>query len=745
MPKKNNNSGIPPLAHYWMQPETLIESGVSQSLACIATTFEFDAAFFETELLPRFLGLRFDHTENEPSFLVEREDALDALSGRVAVLVDQSRFDPAQSTMRWDQIPVQVPAGILHAKITLLAWERFLRIIVGSANLTRAGYRKNREVFAALDFWNDSDSVPLRVLRDTLDFLALTLNWSRVAPAVRDRTSKTIEDVRQSVRNWTAAPEEFTPRQRPRVALAATHPANGQRAARSTLAEIVEYWGNRRATSISVVTPFVGQHTSGDSRDLVIDKLMGVPRSRECEGWLVVPELPKTAEEEQSHVCMPRIVGQAWSAAFNSPRAAYVLPLPLCVKDKEDRNRDLHSKAILLENDGDTLMMIGSSNFTPHGMGIACYNVEANLVFEDQAGEKRNGLSLSDRLQLPLDWDDAVDATEVVWLEPAEPPEDAPDPNKVLPPFFAWATYSQQTGELRLSLDRTKPEPVAWSVRLPGAGEDSGLALFARNALPETSETPILSHTFQEDARGVNIVALVVEWTDSEDQHRQARLGVCVESMESLLPTPEYRKLGADAIIECLMSGKSPSQWYDQQQNAIARGSRNVAAIESLQSVDTSGYLLYRVRRFGRAITGMCDRISRTVPHPAAIRYRLLRDPFGPVSLATTLLSMEAGKIQGWCAQLEREHRVFLLTEILLAVSHLRPRFYKQAARGKGRRELMAQFDEAERQLAEALDKESAANGDGLPTNLRTYIEAVRSRTSQQSSTLTDGEVEDAG
>jgi hypothetical protein len=477
---------------------------------------------------------------------------------------------------------------------------------------------------------------------------------------------------------------------------------------------------------------------------LVIDKLMEVPRSRECEGWLVVPELPKTADEETPHIPMPRIVGQAWSAAFELPRAAYVLPLPLCVKDKEDRNRDLHSKAILLENDDDSLMMIGSSNFTPRGMGLGTYNVEANLVFEDRTGERRNGLPLNARLQLPLAWDDAVDTTEVVWLEPAELPEDTPDSDKVLPPFFAWATYSQQTGELKLSLDRTEAEPMAWSVRLPGAAGDTGLALFGRDGVPGTSETTILSHTFQGDARGVNIVALLVEWTDSEGQRRQARLGVCVESMESLLPPNEYRKLGAEAIIECLMSGKSPSQWYDQQQNSAARGAKNDAAIESLRAVDTSGYLLYRVRRFGRAITGMCDRIIRTVPHPAAIRYRLLKDPFGPVSLATTLSSVDAGETKGWCARLETEHRVFLLTEILLAVSHLRRRFYK-ATRGKDRKQLMAQFDEAERQVTEALDKESRYDGDGLPTNLRAYVEAVRSRTSQQPSTPTGGEVEDAG
>jgi len=135
MPKKSN--GVPPLTQYWMPPDSLIESGPGLPWACLATTFEFDAAFFEAELLPRFLGLRFDHSENEPSFLVEREEAL-ALS-RVAVLVDQSRLDPTQTTMRWDQIPVRVPGGILHAKITLLAWQRFLRVIVGSANLNRYG------------------------------------------------------------------------------------------------------------------------------------------------------------------------------------------------------------------------------------------------------------------------------------------------------------------------------------------------------------------------------------------------------------------------------------------------------------------------------------------------------------------------------------------------------------------------------------------------------------------------------
>src|SRR5687767_6797430 len=130
MAKKTRSSDRPPLSHYWTPPAVEIEGGLGEPWACIASTFEFDAEFFETELLPRFLGLKFDQTENEPSFLVEREEAL-ALA-RVAVLVDHSRFDSSQTTLRWDQVQVLIPGGIQHAKVTVLAWENLIRVMIGS-------------------------------------------------------------------------------------------------------------------------------------------------------------------------------------------------------------------------------------------------------------------------------------------------------------------------------------------------------------------------------------------------------------------------------------------------------------------------------------------------------------------------------------------------------------------------------------------------------------------------------------
>src|ERR1700687_5481421 len=114
MAKKTNSTNT--LSSYWCPPTDLMSNGVGEPVVCVATTFEFHADFFETELVPRFLGLKFDHTENESTFLVEREEKLRETD--IAVLVDLSRVDPRQTTLSWDQIPIAVPGAraIQHAK-----------------------------------------------------------------------------------------------------------------------------------------------------------------------------------------------------------------------------------------------------------------------------------------------------------------------------------------------------------------------------------------------------------------------------------------------------------------------------------------------------------------------------------------------------------------------------------------------------------------------------------------------------
>jgi len=714
-----------PLADYWRPPADCgLKDGVGEAVSCLATTFEFDAGFFETELLPRFLGLRFDHTENERTFVIEREESL--ATTRVGVLVDVSRFDPCQTTLQWDQLPIQVPGGIQHAKVTLLVWERLIRLIVGSANLSRQGYRRNRELFAALDFLDSPDSAPLHILHDALAFTDLLSTWSRTLPAATQRIRETTEQIRVRVRRWSNAPRDFSPRERPRVGIVVSHPAHASGSAQSALKQLIQLWLPRRVVRLTVMTPFVGQQTNGE--DAVLQSMRELPMVRDAEGRLLVPEIPAPEGAQRSIVPLPRHFGQCWKKRFGEN--SRILLVPKCVEKVDERPRDLHAKAILIEGDSHDLLMTGSSNFTPHGMGIGAFNCEANLVFEDKANMKRDGRTFDDRLGVPVSWDDPVGMDDVAWQDPEQPPEDAQPAKPHLPAFFAWASYSQTTGVIRVGVDRNHPEPSDWTIGFTGQSVERLASLFSRSACPADGTT--LSFTLDMRARGIHLTALRVGWIDKGATRQEGFLAVAVEDRDNdLLPPEEFRGLSLEGIIECLLSGRTPTEWIDGKDDPKRKRKRKTSkddAIESLRAVDTSNYMLYRVRRFGRALAAMADRITRTSPTPDAIRYRLLRDPLGPVHLAETLsgsandhdAEQPSAEILGY--------KLYVLAEMLLSVSHVGQ--YFQIAGGRNGKWVMPLFQEAREKIRVVIQR-IGDQSDPLPDDLSRYLKACLSESAR--------------
>lgn len=704
--KKTNSEGT--LASYWCPPTDVLADGVGEPVACVASTFEFDTAFFETELLPRFLGLKFDHTENELTFLIEREEKL-ALTN-AAVLVEIHKVDPGQTTLRWDQVPIAVPGAqsIQHSKIVLLVWERLVRLIVGSANLTRPGYRRNREVFAALDFYNDNASPPRRPVEDAISLLEQMLSWSRVPEATREGTRDVLSQVRNKLAGWTAMPQDYRPREKPRVSFIATRPALNAEPPTSAFERVAELWGSRSVSEVTVITPFVGQ-PNGDG-DQVVRRLAALPRSRDCVGWLVAPRHASEESDPVVRVALHQTFGKAWHQCFHAHGGGRILAIPPFVKGVDKVQRSLHSKVLSLTGGDQLFLMIGSSNFTPHGMGIGVFNVEANLLFEDVGAEAWSGIDL------PLHWNDASAMEDVQWDEQALPAEDCIDHAAMLPRFFFCASYSQVTGELVLTLDRSVPEPVAWEVRLKGVEADE-LLLFRHTP---NSAAEVLTHTFPEQSRSASLSALLVDWTDSEGQSRQARLIVSIKSKDDLVPSVHFRAFGVDAMINCLVFGRSLAEWQERQTNGQAFGIGLSEALNSLRSVDTSGYLLYQVRQFGRAMSGLSERLERVVLHPPAVRYRLFNDPLGPVSLANALTN-PSGTDTGGFAALSHEHRLFLLAELLLSVTHSCRRTLQQADK-QTRKWLRELVREAIAVLTTQVSKRMELLGPTLPDNMRTYL-----------------------
>ena len=706
--KTSNNSST--LSSFWCPPTDLVEGGVGEPVACIASTFEFDASFFETELVPRFLGLTFDHTENELTFLTEREEKLAMTS--ISVLVDIHKVDPGQTTLRWDQVPIAVPGAqsIQHSKIVILVWEKLIRVIVGSANLTRTGYRRNREVFAALDFHDDAKSVPKLVAEETIGLLVRILRWSRVPEATRQRTFDTLTLALKKLVGWTSILDDFRPRDKPKVRLIATFPAVENVGPTSAIDQVRSVWGSRSVLNVTVFTPFVGKPDGAEEK--VVKRLALIPRSRDCVGWLVAPRHPAEEDDSIIRVKLPESFGKAWRDAFTAYGGERILALPQFVKGIDKVNRTLHSKLLSLESDECLFLMIGSSNFTPHGMGVGVFNIEANLLFENVVDD------VWGRIDLPINWDEGKPFDKIKWDEQCEPAEDSLDNVAMLPRFFLCASYSQKTGVLRVIVDCSVPEPDKWTIQLKGLNSEE-IVLFCGAANTELTE---LTHTFTEENRAVNLTALLVEWHDSNQQIRQARLMVSIESKDDLVGLQHFAALGVDAIIDCLIHGGSLAEWQERQLNRKATRIGLTETLDSLRSVDTSSYMLYQVRRFGRAMSGMCERMERVVLIPVAVRYRLFNDPLSPLSLAQALTT--PGNSTGTLKALSGEYQLFLLAELLLTVAQSTRRMLKSSDK-KSRRWLKELIGEAIINLATQVESRRDDLGVGLTANLARYVSDV--------------------
>src|SRR5262249_5256577 len=110
--------------------------------------------------------------------------------------------------------------GLLHAKCGLLIWRGWVRFILGSANLTSAGYRRQIESMTAFDAHEGSE-VPRAVFGQALDALdelvGLTSN-DGLAGGPRRRASLVLSAARKELRAIDL-PDRWPGRMRTSVAL----------------------------------------------------------------------------------------------------------------------------------------------------------------------------------------------------------------------------------------------------------------------------------------------------------------------------------------------------------------------------------------------------------------------------------------------------------------------------------------------------------------------------------------------
>lgn len=135
--------------------EAFDERAFSHAILC---TYTFDAPFFEGYCLER----------------------LASLTGNISVLVDRNVYErailsdssarPKRANLRYLLHPIAVP-GVFHSKISLFVGRNRARLILGSANCTRAGLTSNAELVGCYDYDLSGDDFLLPLFRASYGFL----------------------------------------------------------------------------------------------------------------------------------------------------------------------------------------------------------------------------------------------------------------------------------------------------------------------------------------------------------------------------------------------------------------------------------------------------------------------------------------------------------------------------------------------------------------------------------------------
>lgn len=593
------------LLDLWYPP-----SSAGEPIAALATSYTFDADFFETQCLSRFLRLESDPTEQRAAYLVEREERLrDSWAG---VILDADAMDDSRAAS-WDLLSVRVPGGIMHAKVALLAWSHLVRIIIGSANLTTPGYRSNLEVAGVLDIKGGAPS-PVEASREVLEFskelvaAASERTAATRAHAALDRVAGLIDNLASTVSSDTSknARPVFVGPDRP--------PLLEQLEAHRPAAHGV--W--RKA---KVISPFFDDDAAPAVRALEAKMAQRGETSMHfvLDGALDADDIWALRA--------PNSLGDARADAVWRP----------VDREMDGDERVLHAKTLTLGSTGGWTTYIGSSNFSRRGLGLGPRNIEAGLVY-----------ALKD--EDAADVVPALDAVprERVRLIPSDPDDlDGPRERSMrLPPGFCEALHAP--GELIFRLDPPRL-PSWWSIAVDAKS-------IASSEDPDAGTTE-LRRPYAPDACSI----VDVTWRDhhGEDGHRAWWVNVMNRSQ---LPDPELLKnLDLTTLLEVLSGGR-PLHLVLAHRDSTGPTGADMSSINPHDKVDTETFILKQARRFAQALEGLEARLAQPCYSRTGLDFRV-RGPVGPLRLAAAVLE----------AEYSADQTAFSLAEIALSCGRVHP------------------------------------------------------------------------
>ncbi len=607
-----------PLLDFWQKP-----AGAGEPVAVLATTFALDPDFFERNCIARFLEVSSVTEEAGSVDDIVAGVELQELLQKVCVTVLADRSAPVQRTsLLWDLLGCRVDGGLLHAKVAVLIWENATRVILGSANLTEAGYRRQIELGLAADLGSDCllPQQVLTALADELDsYLSLVPGHDPQA-AVFARAANTLRLFRQRIASQPSGSTTL------RVAFAPTNDDHGP------LEALDAAWSGARPLKATHLSPFwdgADQRALNEAKKL----LTGRP-----------------ASDRRQRVAVVR--GPDGKAGFSQHLAEGVDVRQMVPLDGEIRR--LHAKCLLLESADWVAALVGSSNHTKAGLGLkpsSRRHREANVWLGAPRNSKEGKALLSlirlgDKTQ-----PDAEEAPSTDEDEAELPP---------LPSCFGLCRVARGTAPgswaMHMGITATSDMPETWTIRLA------------------SGERPVVARSSWEHDRAANTVIelaqdelplyVLVEW----DGH-QIPWATLVDERHALPPLPALAKLDANHLLDALAAGRTLAQALrdvlEKEEAATdAKRAKNGQDLNPLKRLEVQSSLLRKGRALAASINALQRRLERPVPNVEALRARLC-SPLGPAHVATKVVEGAQANPNA------RAEAVFTVAEVGLALGRI--------------------------------------------------------------------------
>ncbi len=668
----------------WRPPED-----AGEPIGCLATTYTFDPSLFDEPCLGRFLEIESEPDREDLAFLLERENRLGCVYA--GVLVDHTQAGVSHS-LRWDVLPVRVRAGKQHAKLSLLAWSRHIRIIVASANLTEPGYRANREVAATVDLSPTEADGDLLIQAITFlrDLLALVPGAQDDPPDVQ-RASAYLSQVERLAETWVRPRRKAVVRQQLACTLPAVRSENGPR---SSLDEAVEACrrSGRSPHEAWVASPFFD--VDDDSGRVAVALCKSMARGRTRKIRFCVP-----AARDEGETAVPRLAAPEAIRLAPLQYRGHVSVAVLPAFDDDKNHRFWHAKMLALRGDGYTALMAGSSNFTCAGMGASANrNAEANLLtVVDRAPYGRETSTLE---AIWSEMDPVVDPGAAEWLG-SQPETDEEEGAVVssLPAGFVSGTY--RAGDAREIVLRFDPSSLPRQWLIHACGRD---------------ESELLTETLWMETGSGSVVTL--PWSPLEPPDRllvvwggeEAFLPLNVEDGQQLPPPAWLEQMSADDML-WVLAAADPSAafraWARDQQPSdtfdIDVDSATPIDLNPLRRHDLQITFLYRIRRRARILAQLRANLQRPVWGRRALDWRL-RGMIGIEALSQCLVSDIATSSDA--GDEARDEALLTLADFLLVLHEVD---YVSSDGSLSKQEFDTEFRLFLRELADKLQEQVAA------------------------------------